>query len=70
MEMIEAARSVTNHPIPAVFSERRPGDPSRLIASSKKAQEELGWKPRLTKVEDIIESAWKWHKNNPEGFAK
>jgi UDP-glucose 4-epimerase len=70
MEMIEAARRVTNHPIPIVYSERRAGDPSRLIASSKKAQQELGWKPKFTKVEDIIESAWKWHKNNPEGFAK
>jgi UDP-glucose 4-epimerase len=70
MEMIEAARRVTSHPIPIVYSERRAGDPSRLIASSKKAQQELGWKPKFTKVEDIIESAWKWHKNNPEGFAK
>jgi UDP-glucose 4-epimerase len=69
MEMIEAARRVTNHPIPVVYSERRAGDPSRLIASSEKAKRELGWKPNVTKVEDIIESAWNWHKNNPEGFA-
>jgi UDP-glucose 4-epimerase len=69
MEMIEAARRVTNHPIPVVYSERRAGDPSILIASSEKAKRELGWKPNVTKVEDIIESAWNWHKNNPEGFA-
>lgn len=69
-EMIEAARSVTGHPIPAVVSGRRAGDPSKLIASSRKAQQELGWKPRFTKVEDIIVSAWKWHQNNPEGFLK
>jgi UDP-glucose 4-epimerase len=70
MEIIEAARRVTGHPIPVVYSERRPGDPSRLIASSRKAQEELAWKPNFTRLEDIIETAWKWHKNNPEGFAK
>lgn len=70
MEMIEAARRVTNHPIPTVYTERRAGDPSRLIASSEKAKKELGWKPNFTKVDDIIESAWKWHKNNPEGFVK
>ncbi len=67
-EMIEAARRVTNHPIPAVVGERRIGDPSILIASSEKAQTELGWKPSFTKVEDIIASAWKWHKNNPNGY--
>ncbi len=69
-EMIEAARGVTGHPIPAMTCPRRAGDPSRLVASSAKAQQELGWKPRFAKVEDIIASAWKWHKNNPEGYGK
>jgi UDP-glucose 4-epimerase len=70
MEIIEAARNVTKHPIPVAYSERRAGDPARLIASSKKAQEELGWKPKFTKIEDIIGSAWRWHIRNPEGFAE
>ncbi|SNS13653.1 UDP-galactose 4-epimerase [Anaerovirgula multivorans] len=69
-EMIEAARKVTGHSIPAVIGERRAGDPSKLIASSGKAKKELGWEPTFTKVEDIIASAWKWHSNNPEGFEK
>lgn len=69
-EMIEAARKVTGHPIPAVITGRRAGDPSKLIASSRKAQQELGWKPSFTGVEKIIASAWKWHKNNPDGFVK
>jgi len=69
-EMIEAARKVTGHPIPEVLSTRRAGDPSRLIASSKKAQQELGWIPKYVKVEDIIETAWKWHKINPKGYTK
>jgi UDP-glucose 4-epimerase len=67
-EMVEAARRVTKHPIPAVICRRRAGDPSVLIASSKKAREELGWKPRFNKIDDIIASAWKWHKSNPEGY--
>ncbi len=69
-EMIEAARTVTGHPIPAVVADRRPGDPSTLIASSKRAKEELGWMPRFTNIEDIIASAWKWHERNPNGFGK
>ena len=69
-EMIEAARRVTGHPIPAVVVERREGDPSKLVASSEKAQRELGWKPQYTKVEDIIGSAWNWHQKHPSGFSK
>jgi len=67
-EIIEAARRVTKHPIPAVICPRRAGDPSSLIASSKKAREEMGWQPRYKSIDDIIATAWKWHKNNPEGF--
>ena len=67
-EMVEAARNVTGHPIPANTAERRPGDPAKLVASSRRAMEELGWKPRFTNVEDIIRSAWIWHQSNPEGF--
>ncbi len=69
-EMIHAARKVTGHPIPSVIGERRGGDPSKLIASSKKAQRELNWKPSYTKIEDIIDSAWKWHSQNPNGFER
>lgn len=69
-EMIEAARRVTGHPIPAVMTGRRSGDPSKLVASSRKAQEELGWKPKFIHVEDIIASAWKWHQGHPAGFEK
>jgi UDP-glucose 4-epimerase len=69
-QMIESARRVTNHPIPEVLCPRREGDPSTLIASSKKAKEKLGWEPKFNKIDDIIASAWNWHKNNPEGFRK
>jgi UDP-glucose 4-epimerase len=69
-EMVESARRVTNHPIPAVLCPRRGGDPSTLIASSKKAKEQLGWEPSFNKIDDIVASAWNWHKNNPSGFEK
>lgn len=67
-EVIEVARKVTNHPIPAEVSPRRAGDPARLVASSNKAIKELGWKPKFASLDSIIETAWKWHKNNPEGY--
>lgn len=69
MEMINAARKVTGHPIPAEIGERRPGDPARLIADSTKAREILHWQPEITGMEDIIATAWKWHKSHPNGYA-
>ena len=69
-EMIEAARKVTGHPIPAKVYERRAGDPAKLVAASQKARTELGWEPKLENVEAMISSAWKWHQNHPDGFLK
>lgn len=67
-EVIETARNVTGHPISAVVSPRRSGDPAKLIASSEKAKSILGWKPQFADLTKIVETAWKWHKNNPDGF--
>ena len=67
-QVIDVARKVTNIDIPEVVTERREGDPAILIASSKKAKEILGWKPEHDSLEEIIASAWKWHKNNPNGY--
>lgn len=67
-EVIECARKVTQREIKAKICERRPGDPSTLIASSKKAIEELKWQPKFNCLEQIIESAWKWHLNHPNGY--
>ncbi len=67
-EVIDTARKVTGHPIPAVVSPRRAGDPAQLIASSEKAKSVLGWKPEHADLEEIIATAWKWHKNHPDGF--
>lgn len=60
-EVIEAARRVTGHPIPAEVRPRRPGDPAVLVASSQKAIRELGWKPRYTQLDEILRTAWAWH---------
>ena len=67
-EVIETARKVTGHPIPATETSRRAGDPARLIASSEKAKSVLGWKPVHDSLEEIIASAWNWHKNHPNGY--
>jgi len=67
-EVIETAREVTGKTIPAQVTERRPGDPAVLISSSEKAFKELGWKPQYPDLKDIIETAWRWHSSNPNGY--
>jgi UDP-glucose 4-epimerase len=67
-QIIDIARQVTGHPIPAVEAPRRAGDPARLIASSARIKAELGWQPRYDDPQAIVETAWNWHKNHPRGF--
>lgn len=67
-EVIDVARKVTGHPIPAETAPRRAGDPARLVASSEKARTVLGWKPRYDELETIVATAWNWHKSHPNGF--
>ena len=69
-EVIEMAREITGHPIPAEVVARRPGDPAILIASSDKIKRELGWKPRYADLRSILESAWGWHSTHPHGYVK
>jgi len=69
-EVIETARQVTGHPIPTVESPRRPGDPARLVASNRKAQEILGWSPSMPGIREIVGSAWEWHRVHPEGYSE
>lgn len=68
-EVIECARRVTGHPIPAEIVPRRAGDPAQLIASSDKAKRVLGWKPQYDDLDTIVSTAWKWHCAHPHGFA-
>ena len=67
-EVIETARQVTGHPIPAVDGPRRPGDPATLVASSAKIRRELSWQPRHPDLRAIIETAWQWHRAHPHGY--
>ncbi len=60
-QVIDSARRVTGHPIPIEVYPRRPGDSAILVASSKKAKRELGWKPRYTSLDDIVRTVWIWH---------
>jgi UDP-glucose 4-epimerase len=68
-EVIQTCEKVSGRKIPAVEKPRRPGDPPKLVASAKKAMNELGWKPKFPKLEDIVTTAWRWHQKHPDGYA-
>lgn len=67
-EMIEIARRITGHAIPARVVGRRPGDPPELVSGGSRARDLLGWSPERTAVEDVIGDAWNFAKRHPEGF--
>jgi UDP-glucose 4-epimerase len=66
--VIEVARRITGHAIPAVETPRRPGDPAILVASSEKIRRELHWQPRFPDLETIVATAWEWHRQHPQGY--
>ena len=67
-QVIETAREITGHPIPAIVSPRRPGDGAILVADASHAQKILGWQPKIPDIDDIIRSAWAWHQSHPHGY--
>ncbi len=67
-QVVETARRITGHPLPAEEAPRRPGDPPRLVANSDKIRRELGWSPQHPSLGDIIASAWGWHRTHPNGY--
>jgi UDP-glucose 4-epimerase len=67
-QVIQMCEKITGKKIPAVEKPRRPGDPPKLVAAADKAVRELGWKPKYPKLEDIVATAWDWHKRNPQGY--
>jgi UDP-glucose 4-epimerase len=66
--VIKTAEEVVGVKIPVKFCPRRLGDPAILVASADRAKRELGWKPQFSKLDDIIESAWRWLKRHPDGY--
>ncbi|WLR55443.1 UDP-glucose 4-epimerase GalE [Mesobacillus subterraneus] len=68
-EVIEISREITGKKIPAEVAPRREGDPASLVASSGKAADELGWKPKYTALNTMINSAWNWFQKHPGGYA-
>jgi UDP-glucose 4-epimerase len=69
-QVIDTAREITGHPIPAEIGPRRAGDPAILIASSETINHDLGWRPIYPNLRQIIEMAWQWHVANPHGYQK
>lgn len=68
MEVIEAARAVTGHPIPHELGPRRAGDPPVLLADGSRIRAELGWAPRYPELPAIVTTAWRWHRAHPDGY--
>ena len=67
-EVIQTCEKITGQKIPVIEKARRPGDPPRLVASAEKARRELAWIPKYPKLDEIIRTAWAWHKAHPNGY--
>ena len=67
-EVIDVAQKVTGRTIHHIDAPRRPGDPATLVASSEKITAELGWQSEFPQLEGIIETAWRWHRDHPQGY--
>ncbi|HID55939.1 TPA: UDP-glucose 4-epimerase GalE [Candidatus Poribacteria bacterium] len=70
LEVIRTVERVTGREIPWRAAPRRPGDPAVLVASSERAKRDLGWEPQFDDLETIIKTAWKWHKEHPDGYGE
>src|SRR2546430_2687487 len=68
LAVTEAARRVAGRPIPTVPCPRRPGDPPTLVAAPGRAEQLLGWRPRRSRLDEILASAWEWHRTHPSGY--
>ena len=68
-EVVETARRVTGHSIPAREVPRRPGDPAVLVAGSDSIKRDLGWEPEFPTLDFIVRSAWEWRRTHPNGYA-
>ena len=67
-QVVEACRRVTGEPIASRDGDRRPGDPSTLYADPTRIRDELGWRPDHTDLDAIVETAWRWMREHPQGY--
>lgn len=67
-QVVDAAARITGKPLRTVDRPRRPGDPPALVAAVGRAADLLGWRPQHSKLEEILESAWRWHRMHPNGY--
>jgi UDP-glucose 4-epimerase len=67
-ELIASVERVTGRPVAQVAGPRRAGDPAILVASSARIMRDLGWRPRLAHLDDIVATAWHWHRTHPRGY--
>ena len=68
LEVIEACRKASGHPIPVVMAPRRAGDPAHLVAECSLAKQVLNWVPKYTQIDEIVATAWNWHRSHPHGY--
>lgn len=68
-EILDVVGKVVGKPVPAEDAPRRLGDPAILVGSSKAIENDWGWKPRYTDLEEIVQSAWNWHAKHPNGYS-
>ena len=68
-EVVEMARQITGHQIKTENAPRRSGDPPILIGGADRIMSNLGWQPRFSELDSIIESAWRWLEAHPRGYS-
>ena len=67
-QVIEAVKKISGKDFKVVAADRRPGDPPVLTSDAAKAKDELGWKPQISGLEEMISTAWQWHTQHPDGY--
>lgn len=67
-EVLDSSRRITGIDFRVEYGVRRPGDPAVLYADAQKLRRELGWSPRYTEIDPIVDTAWNWFKNHPHGY--
>ncbi len=70
LEVVRACEQIIGRPIPYEIVDPRPGDPGILIATPEKIERELGWSPRFAGIDDIVRTAWEWHRQHPQGYGQ